>query len=153
MTVVVPPQASAAAPIDIVDGQVYGSDIAANAVSGSKIYDNSVTAADIDESTLVLTCPSGTTQARDLCYSESSLANWADAALACRDQHLRLPSVGEAITVDEVLNFGVPLLTDHVYSDDGALYVMTATQGGAILPHSVGSLSSYRCITTVGARP
>ena len=104
------------------EGRREKSDIRAKAVNGSKVINDSLKGADIDEDSLsgVLRCRSGLKRAVDVCYSgQRGPAAGGIAVQDCADENLRLPSAGELAVIATVESLGAStgLWTDFSYID------------------------------------
>ncbi len=121
----------------------------------SKIADGAVQGTEVDESTLVLTCPPAAPNLTgDVCYgSQRTDAVLFIASGDCADEGLRLPSFTETRMVSAASDPATMLWTDIIYYDGTTDRGVTARSAGANLT-AFGSLpNAYRCVTTVGARP
>ena len=138
---------------DIVDFSIVANDIKTAAIGGRPIVDNSLTGTDVNEATLVLTCPTGMTKRGDLCFGPLlGPTQILPAVNDCAADNLRLPSYSEAKLIAETEVF---IWVDTLY------YVLAGggRQGvavGAVFDDVEAAESAayhYRCVTTVGARP
>jgi hypothetical protein len=141
---------------DIIDGTISTSDLKTSAVSGSKILNNAVTGTDVDEASLVLTCPTGMAQAGDVCYGdERPPAIQTSARDDCADDNLRLPTLTEARLVTNTVDSLSELWTDYVVVNpmDSAHYGIGLVPKENWYVYASTLDWSYRCVTTVGSRP
>jgi hypothetical protein len=137
---------------EMADNAVDNSTLASDAVTGAKVLNDSVAGADVDESTLVLTCPTGMSRVGDICYTGwRNQLDFVGALNDCIDERLRLPSVAEARMVS-IADAGPSLWTD-VWYDDGGVKEGTAVDGTGLWTKDASWLVNYRCVTTAGARP
>jgi hypothetical protein len=141
---------------DIVDGTITTPDLKTGALSGSKILDNSVTGTDVNESTLVPTCPPATTSVADICFTPLRVGagggvTFITALGDCVDEHLRLPSLSEArmLTADT----GATQQWTDVFYDDGGIGEVVIVASDGFATDSATANHAYHCVTTVGARP
>jgi hypothetical protein len=150
--------------------------IAANAVNGAKVADDSLTGDDVVESSLaqvpsaanadnanlldgtdstalLLHCPPGMTLAFSLCFetNQTAATDWTTAFFRCLNAGLRLPSMAELATVYRFIVF--PGIDEADWTDE-------ATSASThYAPHLVGFVLSlddhpnsdsvgYRCVTS-----
>ena len=138
---------------DVLNESLRGADVNSESLTGSDVANGSLTGSDVNESTLTLTCPSGMDRVSDVCYGALQTPSGLEgAALQCRDQNLRLPTVAEARLVTQA-NVGESLWTDTYYTDQGISFGMIVSAFGSNNMINAGSVIDYRCVTTVGARP
>ncbi len=137
----------------IIDRTIGTPDVKVGAFAGQTILDNSMTTKDINEATLVLTCPSGTvTRVRDVCSTGlKGQATWLGALFGCASTGWRLPSLPEAILVAKATNQAAFLWTPTA-SSPGSEVALVGNRNSTVFK-SIGTLQSYVCVTTVGSRP
>jgi hypothetical protein len=102
-------RSSAVASSELVTGGVAGIDIMDGAVASVDVAANSLTGADIDEANVsgLDRCPTGATRLGRLCArSDGTNRNWDNAMVHCASLALRLPTLGEALTL--AINNDVP---------------------------------------------
>jgi hypothetical protein len=147
--------------------------IAPNAVNGAKVADDSLTGADIlesslgqvpsarnadlldgtDSTALLLHCPSGMTLAFGLCFeaTQTAATDWSTAFFRCLNAGLRLPSTAELATIYRAI------VTTTINEADWTDEATSTTTHYA--PHLVGFVLSldnhpnsdsigYRCVTS-----
>ena len=136
----------------IRNGAVREQKIANGAVSGSKLAPDSVTGANINESTLVYTCPSGYSRAgKDVCYDGGhAAANYGQSLANCALQGDRLPTVPEGLLILGAL----PNNTQTWAADETSTTtaeVLIKDSGGNINRAggaSQSGTSAFRCVTS-----
>lgn len=112
----------------------------------------SLTGTDINESTLVLTCPAAMTRLGDFCYGgDPTDAALITALLDCRDQGLRLASLSEGLLIAKEV--GGQLWVDSGTHFDLGQFRGTYAMSNAFQQDNISANLDYRCVTTVGARP
>jgi len=141
---------------DIVDGTIGHADVKANSLGGSRILNNAVTGADVNEATLVLTCKAGLTRSREVCYGAQRASEGGrtleEAFADCLDDGLRLPSPSEA----RMIAFGTGL-RNFIWADgishDGTRLIAPIVSLNNVGRGYLTDLYAYHCVTSVGARP
>ena len=85
---------------DIIDRTIGTPDVKVGAFAGQTILDNSMTTLDINEATLVLTCPPGTTKLQDFCFGpEKPAATFQGAMQFCNTKGMHLPGLNEGTAI------------------------------------------------------
>jgi hypothetical protein len=144
---------------DIVDGEVRKADIHSAAVTSGKIADENLTGADIANQSGVDTCTHGANRFGELCVGVANLdQGWTAARTLCAGLELRLPTLGEALSLAK--NYDIPVLPagEAFWTDQASLYpsgggtfdwyaYIVTEEGSAILNPQSGSAETV-CVTT-----
>lgn len=137
---------------DVIDNSLLSADLKNNqAVKSADVSNENLTGADIADQSGVDTCTHGTFRYGELCVvSDTAGRTWLQALEHCGGFELRLPSVGEAVSLAK--NYDVPSVglgqefwTDH--SDDGTSSALVATEDGTLRFGSSGNHSQTVCVT------
>jgi hypothetical protein len=149
---------------DIVDGEVKTADLDQNAVRSNKlatgqvqsidVKNDGLTGDDIADQSGVDTCTHGSALFGELCVRNDNVErNWTDAINRCAQLGLRLPSLGEAVTL--AVNFDIPdfnaeLWTDARFTFGGPehLAYVVNEDGGIFASAIVSNNEETVCVTT-----
>ena len=106
----------------LFNNTLLASDLATGSVGTDEVQDDALTGSDINESTLVGLrdgCPGTSVLRGRICVGgDGALRTWDDTWRYCAGLGLRLPSVGESLTL--ALNYDIPAIaeTDYFWTDD-----------------------------------
>jgi hypothetical protein len=93
----------------VKDGSLKGKDLAKGTITGDLVANNTLSAANINQATLSLPCPSGTTKAAGICFESTERASQGlDGAMTtCGQANRFLPTVAELRTLHLVAGVSV----------------------------------------------
>jgi hypothetical protein len=99
---------------DIHDESLGGIDIADDTITHFDVANEDLTGADIANQSGVDTCTHGTARFGELCVGVANQHNtWISAGILCGNLELRLPSLGEAVSL--ATNYDLPSVDEREY--------------------------------------
>ena len=139
---------------DVIDNSLTSDDLKNNqAVRSADVRSEALTGADIKDQSGVDTCSHGTSRYGELCVASPDTTEriWYQAAVHCSNLELRLPSMGEAMSLAK--HYDVPTVGDF---PEGQFFwtdeqTDSGSTGGAVVDEA-GSLGNTPASNSGGSR-
>jgi hypothetical protein len=135
----------------VKDGSLKGKDLANATITGDKVANNTLTGANINQASLSLPCPSGTTKAAGICFesAERSAQSLSGAMDVCGRANRFLPTVAELRTLH--LQAGVSVNGEQA-SDLGqdTSHSALGSDNGLAISTDTGFARPFRCAAIPG---
>jgi hypothetical protein len=135
----------------VKDGSLKGKDLAKGTITGDLVAKNTLNADNINQATLVLPCPSGTTKAAGICFESSERATQGlDGAMTtCAQANRFLPTVAELRTLH--VQSGVSVNGEQA-SDLGQdpNHSALGSDSGLSVSNDTGFARAFRCAVVPG---
>jgi len=135
----------------VKDGSLKGKDLAKGTITGANVAKNTLNADNINQASLVLPCPSGTTKAAGICFDSSERASQGlDGAMTtCAQANRFLPTVAELRTLH--VQAGVSVNGEQA-SDLGqdTSHSALGADNGLSISNDTGFARAFRCAVVPG---
>jgi hypothetical protein len=135
----------------VKNGSLKGIDLAKGTITGDIVAKNTLTGDNINQGSLALPCPSGTTKAAGICFDSTERASQGlDGAMTtCGQANRYLPTVGELRTLHVQAGFSVNGEQASDFAAD-ASHSALGSDSGIAISNDTSFARPFRCAVVPG---
>jgi hypothetical protein len=136
---------------------VNSADVVNNSIKSKDVKNNNIKGIDVKERSLAAVCPANAPSLADnVCYGAQHAGvgaegDWDVAARQCATENLRLPSIGEALSVTDSVNTGDTFIWTDEFGTEAATRILIRTNDAGFSRIASGPKAGprpYRCVTS-----